>query len=66
MPRARSSAIGLLVFALVGAFGITKLGAIPALIASAGAWLVVSIGIYTAVMAWRGVTKKRPQKASPG
>jgi hypothetical protein len=58
--------IGLLAFALVAAFGIKTIGAIPALLAGAAAWLVVSIGIYTAVMAWRGATKKQPNKAAPG
>jgi len=59
-------AVGLLAFALVAAFGIKTIGAIPALVAAAAAWLVVSLGIYTAVMAWRAVTTKEPRKAAPG
>jgi protein-S-isoprenylcysteine O-methyltransferase Ste14 len=59
-------AIGLLAFALVVSFGIKTMGAIPALIAAATAWLVASLGIYTAVMAWRAATKKQPHKAAPG
>jgi hypothetical protein len=59
-------AIGLLAFALVAAFGIKTMGAIPALIAAATAWLAVSVAIYAAVMAWRAVTKKQPHKAAPG
>jgi hypothetical protein len=59
-------AIGLLAFALVAAFGINSIGAIPALIAAAATWLVVSFGIYIAVMTGRGLTKKRRRKAAPG
>ena len=59
-------AIGLLAFALVAAFGIKTIGAIPALIAAAGAWLVVSGGIYAAFMAWRAVTKRQAHTAAPG
>jgi hypothetical protein len=59
-------AIGLLAFALVLAFGIKRLGAIPALLAAALAWLVVSVGIYTTVMTWRAMTSKGPQRAAPG
>ena len=59
-------AIGLLTFALVAAFGIKAIGAIPALILAAIAWLVLSFGIYGAVMAWRAFTTKRPRKAAPG
>jgi ABC-type dipeptide/oligopeptide/nickel transport system permease subunit len=59
-------ATGLLAFALVVSFCIKAMGAIPALIAAATAWVVVSFGIYAAVMAWRGATKKQPQKAAPG
>jgi uncharacterized YccA/Bax inhibitor family protein len=59
-------AIGLLAFSLVAAFGIKPLGAVPALIAAAAAWLVVSMTIYSAVMAWRAVTKKGASRAAPG
>jgi len=59
-------AIGMVAFALVAAFGIHAIGAIPALIVAAAAWLVVSLGIYAAVMTWRAVTQKRPGKAAPG
>ena len=59
-------ALGLLAFALVAAFGIQSLGAVMALIAAAIAWLVVSIGTYAAVMAWRAATKKEPEGAAPG
>jgi CDP-diglyceride synthetase len=59
-------ALGLMAFALVAAFGITPLGAVPALIAAAIAWVVVAIGSYSAVMAWRAATKKEPGRAAPG
>jgi hypothetical protein len=59
-------AIGLLTFALVLALGIKPLGAFPALIAATVAWLVVSAGIYAAVMTWRAITSKGPQRAAPG
>lgn len=59
-------AIGLLAFALVVSFGIKTMGGIPALIAAAMGWLVVSFGIYTAVMAWRAAAKRQPQKSAPG
>lgn len=59
-------AFGLLAFALVAAFGINAIGAVPALVVAAAAWLVVSFGIYTVVMTWRAVTTKRPRKAAPG
>jgi Protein of unknown function (DUF3147) len=59
-------AAGLLAFSLVVSFGIKTMGAIPALIAAATAWVVVSFGIYAAVMVWRGATKKQPQKAATG
>jgi Sec-independent protein secretion pathway component TatC len=59
-------AIGLLAFALVAAFGIKAIGAIPALIAASATWLVLSLGIYFGVMAWRAATKKRARKAAPG
>jgi len=59
-------ATGLLAFALVVSFGVKPMGPIAALVAAAAAWLVVSFGIYTAVMAWRAATKKQPQKAAPG
>jgi len=59
-------AIGLLTFAVVAAFGIKAIGAIPALVVAAAAWLVVSLGIYTLVMTWRAATTKRPRKAAPG
>lgn len=59
-------ATGLVAFALVVSFGIKTMGAIPALMAAATAWLVVSLGIYTGVMGWRAATKKQPEKAAPG
>jgi uncharacterized YccA/Bax inhibitor family protein len=59
-------ALGLLAFALVAAFGIQPLGAVPALITAAIAWLVVSIGTYSAAMVWRAVTKREPEGAAPG
>ena len=59
-------AAGLLAFALVAAFGIKPLGAVPALIAAAAAWLVVSMTIYAAIMAWRAATRKQPRRAAPG
>jgi hypothetical protein len=59
-------ATGLLAFALVLAFGIKPLGALTALGAAALAWLVVSVGIYSAVMTWRAMASKGPQRAAPG
>jgi hypothetical protein len=59
-------AIGLVAFALVVAFGIQLLGAIPALIAAAAAWLVISLGIYTGVRGWRAARRNQPRKAAPG
>jgi hypothetical protein len=59
-------AVGLLAFALVAAYGISAIGAVPALIAAAAAWLVVSMSIYGAVMAWRAALKKDSQRAAPG
>jgi hypothetical protein len=59
-------ALGLLAFALVAAFGIKPFGAIPALIAAAIAWLVVALGTYSAVMAWRARTNKQREGAAPG
>jgi hypothetical protein len=59
-------AVGLLAFALVAAFAINAIGAIPALIAAAVAWLVVALTIYISVMAWRAATKKQPSRAAPG
>jgi hypothetical protein len=59
-------AVGLLAFALVAAFGISRVGAIPALLAAALAWLAVSLSIYAGVMAWRAITKKEPSPAAPG
>jgi hypothetical protein len=58
--------LGLLAFALVAAFGIKAIGAVPALMAAVAAWLVVSLGTYTAVMARRAATTKEPHKAAPG
>jgi hypothetical protein len=59
-------AIGMLAFALVAAFGINSIGAIRALVVAAATWLVVSFGIYTAVVTGRALTKKRRRKAAPG
>jgi Protein of unknown function (DUF3147) len=59
-------AIGLLAFALVVAFSIKPFGAFMALIAAALTWLVVSIGIYAAVMTWRATTRAGPERAAPG
>jgi len=58
-------AIGLLAFALVVAFGIKPLGAGTALIAAALTWLVVSVGIYAAVMTWRAMTRTGRERAAP-
>ena len=58
-------AFGLLAFALVAAFGIKPMGAVPALIAAAGAWVVVSLTIYITLMALRAATKKRPRRSAP-
>jgi uncharacterized YccA/Bax inhibitor family protein len=55
-------AIGLLAFALVAAFGIKTIGAIPALIAAAMTWLVVSLSIYAAIMALRAAIKQQPSR----
>jgi hypothetical protein len=57
-------AVGLLAFALIAAFGINRIGAIPALLAAALAWLAVSLSIYAAVMAWRAITRKEPSPAA--
>jgi uncharacterized protein DUF3147 len=59
-------AIGLLAFALVVAFGIKALGAVTALIAAVLTWLVVSVGIYAAVMTWRAMTRTGRERAAPG
>jgi hypothetical protein len=59
-------AIGLLAFALVVAFGIRPLGAMTALIAAGLTWLVVSVGIYAAVMTWRAARGTGPERAAPG
>jgi hypothetical protein len=59
-------ALGLFAFALVAAFGIQPLGAVPALVAAAIAWLLVSIGTYSGVMVWRTATKTTPKGAAPG
>jgi uncharacterized YccA/Bax inhibitor family protein len=55
--------IGLLAFALVASFGIKIIGALPALSVAALAWLVVSLTIYAAVMAWRAATNQ-PSRAA--
>ena len=59
-------AIGLLAFAVVAAFGIKPIGAVTALIGAAIAWLVVSIVVYSLVMALRALTKNRRGRAAPG
>ena len=58
--------IGLLAFAHVAAFGIKPLGAMTALIAAALAWLLVSVTVYVAVMAWRAKAARPPRRAAPG
>jgi hypothetical protein len=59
-------AVGLLAFALVAAFGINVIGALPALMVAGLAWLVVSLTIYAAVMALRAAFTKEPSRAAPG